>query len=158
MENKKLLENLELMKADIYYLSNKISRIDSNITIEEIDKDSKNLEIEEVKNKQEEIKYLIKENEKRIIDLELNQENISEQIEDVDFKFKKLHQAIVNHSNKKEESRDGNSNIGLTNKIKEVENHFNEEIRRVYDNVFNEILNLKGEVEAIKNKSSKNKK
>ena len=158
MDNKKLIENLELMKADIYYLSNKISRIDSNSNIERIEEKSKDLEIEAFKNKQDEITHLTKKNERRIIDLELNQENVSEQIEDIDFKFTRLHKAIINHSKKKEDTGDKNLNLDINNRIKEIENHFNEEIRKVYDNVFNEILNLKGEVENIKNKYSINKK
>mgnify|MGYP006299963453 CR=1 FL=1 len=158
MDNKKLIENLELMKADIYYLSNKISRIDSNSNIERIEEKSKDLEIEAFKNKQDEITHLTKKNERRIIDLELNQENVSEQIEDIDFKFTRLHKAIINHSKKKEDTGDKNLNLDINNRIKEIENHFNEEIRKVYDNVFNEILNLKGEVENIKNKYFINKK
>lgn len=158
MDNEKLLENLELMKADIYYLSNKISRMESNLNIEKVDEDSKNLGIEELKNKQKEIIHSVKENERRIIDLELNQEHTSDYVEDIDSKFMKLQQAIINHSKQKEEFKNEYSNSNMFEKIRDIENHFNEEIRRVYDNVFNEILNLKGEVNKIKNRSSKNDK
>lgn len=158
MDTKKLREYLELMKADIYYLSNKVSQIDSNTKIKETNKNSLDLEIKILRQKQDEMVELFKKVENRITNLELNQEHTSDYIEDVDSKFMKLQQAIINHSKQKEESKNEYSNNNMVEKVRDIENHFNEEIRRVYDNVFNEILNLKGEVNKIKDKSSKNDK
>lgn len=158
MDTKKLREYLELMKADIYYLSNKVSQIDSNTKIKETNENSLDLEIKILRQKQDEMVELFKKVENRITNLELNQEHTSDYIEDVDSKFMKLQQAIINHSKQKEESKNEYSNNNMVEKVRDIENHFNEEIRRVYDNVFNEILNLKGEVNKIKDKSSKNDK
>lgn len=155
MEHKKLREYLEYMKDDIYYLSKKISQIDSNIKNQTTEQNINLVDIEEMRKKQENIHNIVKNIQNRINELESNQEHSSDYIEDLDSRFRTMQRAIINHSKNKERMKNEHTHNKLISKIKELEEHFNSEIRRVYDNVFNEILNLKGDVEHIKKKSLK---
>lgn len=146
-----LLTNLEYMKSDIYYLSNKISSVETNTHEQKSEEYNNQIAIKQA---QETIKKLsndLNQIIKRVEELELNQEHIAEQNDDIDSKVRKnendVSKVLAQHALTTEEKD------SLKTKINEVEENLNTQISSVYDNVFNEILNLKQEIKLLKNNS-----
>lgn len=174
MDKVKLIENLEKMKADIYYLSNEVSRISSFNSIEITKNELELLQIQRIESNLDEFKTYIHTElnslKKRISELEINQESISEHTDDLDYAIKRIENKISvsnNNSSQKEvepSETDLNTSssqrvgIDVFEKIKEVEEHFSYEISRIYDNIYNEILDLRVEIKKLNHKTKSNSK
>lgn len=180
--NKTLLKSLENMKLDIYYLNSNLKRVELDVkentrNIQEIESknelreqeivskshhmmntpkkelllDTEKLDINHLKEGVEYLRNDVSKLHNRVNQVENNQENLSQFTEDLDFKISK----ILNLS--KDESKLKEAIINLTNdiihqKIKELENHLEVQISKIYDTMYNEILDLKVEIKKNKKK------
>ena len=174
MDKVKLIENLEKMKADIYYLSNEVSRISSFNSIEITKNELELLQIQRIESSLDEFKAYIHTElnnlKKRISELETNQESISEHTDDLDYTIKRIENKVDerNNSLSQKEVQSNTTNldtlssqrvgIDVFEKIKEVEEHFSYEISRIYDNIYNEILDLRVEIKKLNHKTKSNSK
>lgn len=146
MIEKSLLDVLENMKKDIYYLSNKLSQINSTLNTNITQKEINELEFDKIDKEQEVLFDEVRKIKKRIYEFESENNNTADFIQDLDSRITKLNKILFEYINKSE----NNKNSDVLEKIKEVEFHFNTEIKNIYDNVFREILNLKGEINELK--------
>ncbi|MFP4402042.1 MAG: hypothetical protein ACLFPL_02325 [Candidatus Nanoarchaeia archaeon] len=148
MDKNVLLTNLEYMKSDIYYLSNKIASIETHSHNYQHDEQKNELAIIQIRDTIQEFSKQLQRALKRIEELELNQEHTSEYIDDIDSKTRKNEQEISKMST--QHSFTSGEIEALKAKLSEVEESLNSQISNIYDNVFNEILNLKQEIEILK--------
>ena len=163
-----LLKNLENMKLDIYYLYSTIKRVElelkeNNEDIRQIKTKNKELHTEvsqnngihntQINKKVNELEDEISKLHSRINELESNQENVSELVDDLDSKISKLSNFNSNDS-KSNEIIINSINEALHQKIKAIEEHFELQISKIYDTMYNEILDLKVEIKKNKKKSN----
>ena len=153
MKDKKLIQYLELMKKDIYLLSNKVSQLTSEVKSDNTQEILQTTKLDRIGNYQEKIIDTIKTLNRRLSNLESRAENSDERVEDIYTEFITYKQ-FLNKKNKKNKSStsytsDSEIDVGeeVFSKISEIEEHFNSEIAKVYDKMFNEILDLKSEIE-----------
>lgn len=154
MEDKKLIQYLELMKKDIYVLSNKVSQISSEIKSTDTQEVLQIAKLDRIEKNQEKIINSINTLNSRLINLESAQMNNEERVEDIHTEFITFKNALGKKTNSSSVSnvKKPTSEVGeeLFDKISNVEEHFSSEIAKVYDKMFNEILDLKSEIEKIK--------
>ncbi|MCH8519850.1 MAG: hypothetical protein LAT82_03800 [Nanoarchaeota archaeon] len=162
MENTKLLKNLENMKSDIYYLNSIIKRIELELK----ENNQKNIQNKEEihfkhsnENKlnylNENMQYLRSDVSKihtRINGLENNQENLTEFVDDLDSKISKIVTSHVDNS-KLSKSIVNSLNDVLHQKLREMEQNVELQISKIYDTMYNEILDLKVEIKKSKKKT-----
>jgi chromosome segregation ATPase len=139
------------MKSDIYYLSNKISSIETNSHTLESEEHKNEIAIKQIQENLQKINATLHQTIKRIENLEANQEHIAEQCDDIDSKVRKNENDVSKITTQQVFTNEEKE--AFKNKLNEVEETLNNQISSVYDNVFNEILNLKHEVKTLKNKT-----
>ena len=168
MNDIKLVQYLELMKKDIYMLSNKFSQIHSDLrkdlSLNETQELLQTSKLDRIENTQEKIIQSLQQLSNRISQIELNNENTNERVEDIHTEFITFKHSMSNRNNEKiKKNAVSKSNIEyeevfdekdrteeVFSKISEIEEHFSTEIAKVYDKMFSEILDLKSEIEKIK--------
>lgn len=154
MEDKNLIQYLELMKKDIYMLSNRVSQISSQINSTNTQEVLQISKLDRIESNQEKMINSIKSLNTRLLDLESSQVNNEERVEDIHTEFITFKQLVSKSKNTSINQTNQYSDIDLGeelfSKISEIEEHFSNEIAKVYDKMFNEILDLKSEIGKIK--------
>lgn len=165
MENQTLLTYLEYMKSDIYYLNSKIKQ--TELLVNESFGEKYNSS-QELGTNIEYLKDQILKLHNRVNELELNQENISQFLEDIDLKVQKTISKKNNEDSKSQyleadskknkleisketlEVLNNSLSSAINRRVKEIEDNFEMQISKIYDTMYNEILDLKVEIKKIK--------